>query len=491
MPNSINGKKYFIIRLLLLLPFISFAQGEVDYRTEAFGSVSTGDYTPFWMVSNTYGIVPLKPDNGYLRGGLTWKQPLNKNFRLETGVDLVAVAKNTSSFWAHQFYTELSFQAIHFTVGAKENYYSLLDKDLSVGDMTYSTNARPVPELRIGFPEYTKVPFMKGIMKFKAEFAVGKFLDSNYILRTKNPTTQYSTDILLHHKYLFLQWADPKEKFPWSFTFGLDHAAQWGGWTSMQDFGKLPATLKDFIDIVFSKSGSGNALETDRINVLGNHLGSLNVQLEYKGKTFRASLYKQHYFDDNSGLEYANWRDGIWGGSIAFDHFPFMKKVVIEFLNTTNQSGPMHFLDYDNYNGVKYRGGGNDNYYNHDYYINGWSYYGRAIGNPLLTSPEYDTDGSLMFENNRIKAIHLGTNGNLNSAFSYRLLITQMYAWGRMYAPFLERKNDFSSLLECNYESPKWKGWKIGMQLAFDAGNLYGDNWGCSIKVSKSGIIGF
>ena len=150
----------------------------------------------------------------------------------------------------------------------------------------------------------------------------------------------------------------------------------------------------------------------------------------------------------------------------------------------------MHFLEYDNleydHDGHRYRGGGNDDYYNHVYYTGGWSYYGRGLGNPLATSPEYNDDGSLHFKNNRLKAIHLGMNGDILSGLSYRLLFTHMYAWGLQDAPFLERKNNFSSLLECNYELSKHQGWKIGLQLAFDRGNLYGDNWGCSVKISKS-----
>ncbi|GHT54229.1 hypothetical protein FACS189451_06020 [Bacteroidia bacterium] len=483
-------KKHLIVLLFLFLPFGSFAQRELDYKVETFGSMSSGNYTPFWMVSNTYGIVPLKPNNGYVRGSLTWEQSLNKNFQWEAGVDLIGAAKHSSSFWAHQFYAGFSFHALHVTVGAKERYNSILDKDLSVGDMSFSTNARPIPEVNIGFPEYTKVPHTKGIMKFKADFAIGKSLDNKYILGVKNSTTAYTTDILWHHKSLFLQWADPKEKFPWSFTFALNHAVQWGGWTSYNDFGKLPGSFKDFVSIVLGKSGSGNALEGDQINVLGNHQGTLNVQLDYKAKDFLASLYKQHFYEDNSGLEYANWRDGIWGGSVAFNHCPFLKKIVLEFLNTTNQSGPMHFLDYNNFDGRHYRGGGNDDYYNHFYYTSGWAYYGRALGNPLLTSPEYNADGSLRFNNSRLKAIHLGMNGNIASGFSYRMLFTQMYAWGRMYIPFLNRKNNFSTLLECTYAPEKWNGWKIGVQFAFDRGNLYGDNFGGSVKISKSGGIG-
>jgi hypothetical protein len=215
----------------------------------------------------------------------------------------------------------------------------------------------------------------------------------------------------------------------------------------------------------------------------------MNVKLGYKSADFKAAIYKQHFYDDNSGLEYANWRDGIWGGEITFSNQTFLEKMVLEYMQTTNQSGPMHFLAYDKDRHV--RGGGNDDYYNHDFYISGWSYFGRGLGNPLLTSPEYNDDGALHFKNNRLKSVHLGAEGKITPSFSYRTLFTGMNAWGRMYFPFLEKKNDFSTLIECNYGPEKWAGWKIGLQLAFDKGNLYGNNFGCSLKVSKSGIIEF
>jgi hypothetical protein len=105
----------------------------------------------------------------------------------------------------------------------------------------------------------------------------------------------------------------------------------------------------------------------------------------------------------------------------------------------------------------------------------------------MLTSPEYNKYGSLEFKNNRLKAVHLGINGNLAPDLSYRLLLTQMQAWGRMDVPFLKKQNNFSSLLECRYEPAKWRGWKIGVQLAFDTGDLYGSNYGGTVKVSKAG----
>jgi len=461
----------------------------VEYRVETFGSASAGSYTPFWMVNNTHGFVPLKQNNAYLRGNLMWEHDFNKSLKVEAGVDLLTAAQHSSSLWAHQLYTGISYRAMKLTIGSKEYYNSFLDKDLSVGDMCYSTNARPIPEINLGFPEYTIVPFSKEIMKFKADFAVGKSMDDDYILRTKNETTNYTTDILWHHKSLFLQWADPQEKFPLSFEFGLVHASQWGGWTSVQDAGKMPSSFSDFMLVVFGKSGKDNALEMDQVNVLGNQLGTMNARLEYKHPHFKASVYKQHFYDDNSGLEYANWPDGIWGGEISFLNQSFVKKVVYEYMNTTNQSGPFHFLEYETQSGVKYRGGGSDNYYNHGIYIAGWSYFGRAIGNPLLTSPEYNDDGSILFKNIRVKSWHLGLNGDIASGLSYRLLFTQMHAWGRMSVPFLKRKNNFSSLIECTYRPSAWKGWSLGFQMASDYGDLYGNNWGCSLKIGKTGVF--
>ena len=68
----------------------TFAQTEeveeaTSYKAEVFGSASSGSTTPFWMVSNRYGMVPLDANNGYLSNilerdsagvqGWIWSQP--------------------------------------------------------------------------------------------------------------------------------------------------------------------------------------------------------------------------------------------------------------------------------------------------------------------------------------------------------------------------------------------------------------------------------
>lgn len=63
-------RSIFIGLTCLGMATASFAQEEettpeaTTYKAEIFGSVASGDNTPFWMVSNRYGIVPLEANNG-------------------------------------------------------------------------------------------------------------------------------------------------------------------------------------------------------------------------------------------------------------------------------------------------------------------------------------------------------------------------------------------------------------------------------------------
>jgi hypothetical protein len=221
-------KKYACFLFLLFFHTV-YSQETFNYRLDLLGTASTGNYTPFWITSNTYGTVPLRPNSGYFRGDLAWEHSFQNNIKLEAEADLLAAAKNTSSFWIQQLYASATYRNIfRIFIGVKEQYVSMLDKDLSVGDMTYSTNARPMPEINLAFPNYTTIPLTKGYMQFKADFAAGKSFDNNYILRTKdeyglvtnNPTPLYTINMLWHHKSLFLKWDDPSGNFPLSGILG-------------------------------------------------------------------------------------------------------------------------------------------------------------------------------------------------------------------------------------------------------------------------------
>jgi len=482
-------KKYLCF-LLLFFVYTAYSQDIINYRFDVLASATKGVHTPFWISSNTFGIVPIQSNNGYVRGDLLWKHSFSDKIKFEAEADVITAAKHSSSVWIQQLYAAVSCQNVYFYIGSKERYNSMLDRNLSMGDMTYSTNARPMPEINFSFPNYTTVPYTKKYLQFKADFALGKSFDNDYIRRTKIDDAFYSVDMQWHHKSLFFKLEDPSGHFPFSGIIGLEHAAQWAGWSNVGNTGRVSASLRDFIKVLLCQNGDSKANEGEQINVLGNHLGTYNFKIAYKDKKFQTALYKQHFFEDNSGLELANWRDGIYGGEFTFFNQPFLKKIVLEFLQTTNQSGPTHFLFYDRELYPNIRGGGSDNYYNNYLYPSGWSYFGRGIGNALLTSPEYNDDHALGFKNNRIKAVHLGLEGKIISELSYRTLFTKIYGWGTMSNPFLKRKDNFSTLVECIYKSERLEGWQIALQLSFDKGDMYGDNFGCSLKISKTGVIG-
>lgn len=461
------------------------AQDSLTYRVDAFSSLANKDNSPFWIANNTYGVVPLKSRSAHARTNFFWEKHINKGLRINFGLDIEGAINHSAPLFIQQMYSAISYKLFYLCIGSKEYYNSMLNRNLSSGDFSFSTNARPIPEINLSIPKFTPIPFTRSTVLFRGDFAVGKSTDSNYHERTRAPKEEYAKDILWHHKSLFFLLQDPSQNFPLYLIFGGVHAAQWGGWSSNSNLEKLPNSLDDFIRIVMGRGGGENSSLGEQINTLGNHQGTYNLKIGYNCQHFNVNVYKQHYFDDKSGMEFSNWRDGIWGTEFIFNKKKYLNKIVFEFINTTNQSGPMHFLTYDR----PARGGGDDNYYNHTQYVNGWSHWGRSLGNPLIVSPEYNNDGTLYFKNNRIKGFHAGLEGEISPLLSYRILATETFSWGRMQYPFLVKKNSLSTLFECNYSPPKLKDWKISFQTAFDVGSLHGDNIGFSIKISKYGSI--
>ena len=337
-------------------------------------------------------------------------------------------------------------------------------------------------------PEFTVIPFTKGWMQVKGDFAVGKSFDTGYLDDFSNGKQTYVKDVLWHHKSLYVRIQDTQGKFPLSGIIGVQHWAQWGGTSSDPNIGVQPHSLKDFIRVFCGSEGGSNATLSDQINVLGNHFGSYDFKLEYTMPTWKLAAYHQRYFDDKSGMIFRNGTDGLWGTQLDLPRLPWLRKVVTEYLVTRNQSGPFHFItfDHDKYQGP---GGGGDNYYNNGEYKTGSSYFGHGIGSPLLTSPLYNTNGDLDFKNTRVRAWHLAFEGELSPMVSYRLKYTLMNSWGTHHVPFSNNKRSNSGLVEVKYRHPRLQGWEFTGAIAADAGSLYGDNIGFSLSVCKRGVL--
>ncbi|MDR1258732.1 MAG: capsule assembly Wzi family protein [Tannerellaceae bacterium] len=460
------------------------------YKTEIFASGASGDYTPFWLVSNRNGIVPLEAGNGYLSAGMFYSQHLNDRIRWAAGADIAAVTPRYRNVIIRQLYAEIAYRSLMLSIGSKEQYNSLWDKDLSSGDMVLSTNARPIPEIKISMPDFNPVPGTGKWLYIKGSFSVGHSFDTDYLDRfTEVSKAFYVKDMYWHYKSVFFRVEAPENRFPLSLELGLQHGAQWGGVSTNPKIGRQPYSLSDFARVVMGMGGGDDATLSDSINVLGNHYGSYDIKLMYKGANWAVQAYHQRYFEDKSGTIFGNGWDGLWGVQLYLPEVPWLQKILVERLDTRDQTGPFHFISFDHqqHPGV---GGGADDYYNNGEYTTGLSYFNRSAGSPLLPSPEYNTDGTVGFKNTRVLDWHFGMAGNVSPHLSYRLLFTVMESWGRHYRPFLNRKTGASGLLEVTYRHPRLEGWLFTASVASDTGNTFGkEGIGFGLHISKCGIL--
>lgn len=459
-----------------------------SYTAEFSGIVGGGDHAPFWAVSNQYGKMPIEANNAYLDIGLSHHQRISKNWQWGAGLSLVGVVPRYRNVYLQQAYAEIGYQALWLSIGSKERYTSLRNRRLSSGDLTFSANARPIPEINLSIPTFTVVPGTRGWLQVKGDFAVGRSFDESYLEDFSKKGETYNERILWHHKSLFLRIKDTHDDFPLSLTLGLQHWAQWGGTSTDPSIGEQPHSFKDFLRVFTGSKGDQQASISDQENVLGSHSGSYDIQLSYSHPAWELTAYHQHPFNDKSGMVFENGIDGLWGIEWQPKNLSWLRAVVFEYLNTRDQSGPMHFIwfDHGKYPGV---GGGNDDYYNNQEYKTGFAYFNRSIGSPLIISPEYNEDGSLGFKNNRVRDWHVGAEGSISATLDYRILFTVMNGWGRHSEPFPEKRNGTASLIGLTYKHPKLKGWQFEGAASLDTGSLPGENFGFQVKVSKRGVL--
>ena len=176
-----------------------------------------------------------------------------------------------------------------------------------------------------------------------------------------------------------------------------------------------------------------------------------------------------------------NLPDGLWGVSIKNKDFSFVKGILYEYLNTTDQSGPYHDKD-----GIVY--GGNDTYFNNGTYQSGWTYFSRTIGTPFITSPIYNENGQINPANTRVQVHHIGIEGDVYG-YRYKLLSSFSKNYGSYNQPYSEMKPETSLLLGVNKILPKLYNIEVSCSLGADFGKMYGNSTGCLVSIRKTGDL--
>ena len=284
-----------------------------------------------------------------------------------------------------------------------------------------------------------------------------------------------------------------------SISGGLEHIAQWGGYSDR--WGAQPSSLVDYFRVFFAMHGGEDALDTDKINVLGNHMGREYIRIDWTADRFGIVLQYDKPFEDGSGLRLLNVPDGVWSVKLDLKKKSFVNEIVYEYVNTTWQSGPFHDRpatleekwnqdpSYSYYGRVVLRGC--DNYFANGVYNSGWTYNGRIIGLPLIGGLVFDKNGRVTDVScSRVRAHHIGIAGNFTEGCPYKFKATCSRSYGRYgqsdKSIFASSPLQLSMAMEVGIQNNVTRlpvDFWVGVYS--DLGQLYQDSFGLTLKVVR------
>ena len=489
--------------------------GRVQYDVGIIMNAGNSELAPYYITSNRGGIIT-QQYSALINADVhkNWDNPdvhrhwPARRFSWSAGLNVVGGYTSSAGYdryvgngqfevqdqhpariWIQEAYVGAKYRSIFAVAGQEFKSSPIVNDGLSSGDLVWSGNARPPVGLRAGFVDFQDIPFTKGWVQLQGEFGYFRQFDDKWLENHYNYYNHFiTTGSWLHYKSLHFR-TDPYQ--PFVFTIGAQSACQFGGTANYYENGQVTRTVKMDADAkAFFRTfiaGSGGNSEGDSF-VEGNHLGTWDIALEYKLSSLgqRLHAYTQWLWEDGSGIGKMNGFDGLWGLEYSSPRcLGHVNNVLIEYIDFTNQSGPVHWTPNDHPGTpITSHSSGADDYYN-NYIYNGYQNRGMSIGSPFVKSPLYNQDGYMRYRDNVLRGFHAAIKGWINYRWEYTLMGTYLKAWGTPLIPRAGSVDDFSMMLEARYST--FNGWQLRGQIAMDCGNLYGDNWGAMLGISYSG----
>ena len=358
--------KYRILLLIMLFAKLHSQDFNNQFNFELTPNISN----QWWSQYNNYGQELSEIQFNYK----TSYSHKNVNFSLKV------FASKDKIYIGESFYKSKLFKNTHVKAGKYyKDFSSYLNEALSSGSLLISNNAEPMP--KIGLLGSYKLKKTQNL-GFNFGISHGFFASSEI----------YKTAPMLHEKFIYLNYSKNKNEL----GIGFVHEAMWGGGT--EEYGNFPHSFKDFLKVFISADGP--FLEGDpHANALGNHLGIWDFYYKKNIDDKILKVYYQHFFEDTSGLRFANRFDGLFG--IELSNYIKNTNILFEYLNTKNQDRDPPYV--------------NDAYYNHYQYEEGWSYKGYTLGNPFIN--HLNTNPSQVF--------HIGIGSNQVEKYNYKFLLSR------------------------------------------------------------------
>jgi len=459
----------------------------MDGSVEVQGILATAHNTPFWFRANQFGSVPLPGSSGAVIGALhiNYDSPRTRLIDWGGSLEVRGDLGTTGRATLIEGYAKLRLSIFELKAGRIKEIMGLVDTTLSSGAFSISGNALGIPKAEISIPDYFQLPWFGDLFAFKGNFAYGWIgkVPIQYGHLTNSAETYFN------QSSLYVRLGRPRWKL--KLYGGINHQVFWG--SERQVFGP-GFDLPGWKSAIYAALG-----KTYNYSKVGNHLGSVDMGLDYDLENVRISAYRQNFYDEGALYHLTNIKDGLNGISITnkVDNGELFhwSKLLFEFFSSKNQAG---------YPGTKYTPSGDENYYNNYEYAEGWSYKGIGLGNPFIstrasTRAGLPNDTTDFFNNNRVVAFHFGAQGAVsNWYFTVKLSYSRNYGTfgtsiyghstgGKFVHPHFgiwQEVSQFSSFLEL--KRALGKGYTLGCMAALDHGELLNNSGGIILKLTKT-----
>lgn len=470
----------------------------VEYNVEVSQTGATGSTAPLWLSANRHGLSSTDNVAGYLRVGIDRKIAADStNWKFGYGADFVVPYNFTSNFIVQQLYAEAQYKKVRLGIGSRERTLEYKNDNLSMGGMTFSQNARPVPQIRGELADFWNITGGAHFLAVKGHIAYGMMTDGAWQERYvggEESGRVFAKKVLYHSKAGYFKLGDER-RFPLTGMFGLEMVSMFSGevWnvgdrggTNNEDFNShqvLSHGFRDFLDAFIP--GGSDVNDGAFANAAGNQLGSWTFSIDWNTPDWGLRAYMDHFFEDHSMMFFQyGWRDKLIGVEARLPQNRFVSSIVYENLNTTDQSGGVY---HDATSELPIQISGKDTYYNHHIY-GAYHHWGQVMGNPLILGPIYNDNNTILIYNNRVRANHVGLEGNPTRDLSWRLLYTHHHTLGT-YDLYLNDARSNFFLAEATYIPSYLRGWQFSLGFAGNTGDLLGNSFGMQATIKKTGII--
>ena len=363
------------------------------------GMYSSKQELPFWMHMNQRGrITETTQAVGWLTGKAVFE--IDDYSTLEIGAGVLYQEGIEDRVFLDESYLQFKNSWLEVTGGRKHMPELYMGLSATNENILWSLNARPLPGIQLK----TRKPvfiFPDAGLGFEASL-------EEYLFENERSTKNAK----LHHKSFHLVYRPAPDL---QVKVGIQHFAQWGGISEV--FGPQPQSIKDYFRIFSGRGGGEGALQGDKDNVLGNHLGSWELYVDKNFPNYSLGFIYNNIFEDGSGSRLDNFPDGRYG--IYFQNNEkdrLVNALIYEFYYTRHQSHNVNQW-------------GSDNYLGHGVYAPGWTYEGRILGAPFFT---YDENAGVIV-NNKFSVHHFGLSGQVSdfwNSYPYKLLISYAHNEG-------------------------------------------------------------